>query len=79
MPTIVDFGNGALKLRIHARDHDPPHVHAESGGATVRIDLLTLEPLDERTDFSRAAVRRITELVKEYRDELMEAWNELHG
>ena len=65
MPTIVDFGNGALKLRIHARDHDPPHVHAEGGGATVRIDLLTLEPLDERTDFSRAAVRRITELVKE--------------
>ena len=79
MPTIVNFGNGALKFKVHARDHDPPHVHAEGDGATVRIDLSTLEPLDDRTDFSRVAVRRIIELVKEYRDELMEAWNELHG
>ena len=79
MPTIVSFGHGALKFKIYARDHDPPHVHAEAGGASLRIDLLTLEPLDDRTDFSRAAVRRIMELVRDYRDELMEAWDELHG
>jgi Domain of unknown function (DUF4160) len=78
MPTIVSFANGALKFNIYARDHDPPHVHAE-GGATIRIDLLTFEPLDDRTAFSRTSVRRITELVKQYREVLMEAWNELHG
>jgi Domain of unknown function (DUF4160) len=59
MPTIVSFANGAFKFKIYARDHDPPHVHAEGGGARIRIDLLTLEPLDDHTAFSRAAVRRI--------------------
>ena len=79
MPTIVNVGNGALKLKIYARDHEPPHVHAEGGGASIRIDLLTLDPLEDQTAFSKATVRRIIELVNEHRELLMEAWNELHG
>jgi Domain of unknown function (DUF4160) len=75
----VSFANGALKFKIHAKDHDPPHVHAEGGGATIRIDLLTFEPLDSRTEFTRASVRRIADLVKQYQEVLMEAWNDLHG
>jgi hypothetical protein len=75
----VSFANGAFKFKIHAKDHDPPHVHAEGGGATIRIDLLTFKPLDRRTAFTKASVRRITDLVRQYREVLMEAWNELHG
>ncbi|MBC7740845.1 MAG: hypothetical protein H7061_01515 [Bdellovibrionaceae bacterium] len=48
-------------------------------GASVRINLLNLEVMDEETEFSNASLNRILRVVKENRMLLLERWEELHG
>ena len=50
-PTIFIFES--LKFNINANDHPPPHVHVEGKGASVRINLVSLDFMDDETDFSR--------------------------
>lgn len=51
----------------------------EGLGASVRINLLSLEIMDTETDFSHATLSRILKVVKENRFLLLERWEELHG
>ena len=67
-----------IKFKINQNDHNPPHVHVEGYGCTVRVNLKTLEQMDD-TEFSLADVRRIIEVINLYQDELMQKWNEYHG
>lgn len=71
------YKKDGLKLKVNERDHNPPHVHVVGYGSEVRINLRTLEPMDD-SDYSRATMRKIIELVKENLDDLWEAWNEHH-
>ena len=57
----------------------PPHVHVEGLGASVRINLLSLEVMDAETEFSNATLSRIIRVVRENRLLLLERWEELHG
>ena len=72
------FVSRGIKFKINQKVHNPPHVHVEGFGCTVRVNLLTLEQIDD-TDFSLADVRRIIEIVHNYQNELMMKWNEYHG
>ena len=74
----VVFSFESLKFKINARDHSPPHVHVEGGGASVRINLITLDYMDKRTKFSNIALARILDEVKKRRDQLLEEWNRYH-
>lgn len=76
MVTVIKLRN--LKFKINANDHKPPHVHVEGGGGSIRINLITLEIMDNETEFSESLVRRIIDYVKEHRDELLERWAEYH-
>lgn len=76
MVTVLRVGH--LKYRVNKRDHNPPHVHVEGGGATIRINLLTLEIMDTRTKFSKGMVQKIVSFVLEHRTELLEQWVEYH-
>ena len=67
-----------LKFKINANDHSPPHVHVEGKGASVRINLRTLDFMDDETDFSRGTLDRIMSEVIKRQDELMEEWNKYH-
>ena len=67
-----------LKFKINPRDHNPPHVHVEGYGATVRIDLRTFQPMDD-TDFSRTDLKRIVEVIQAHAEELNAKWEEYHG
>jgi hypothetical protein len=67
-----------VKFRINPKDHRPPHVHVEGYGEEVRINLLTLEQMDD-TGFSPSALRMIKEAVEQYRQPLMDAWEAYHG
>ena len=69
---------GRVKFKINANDHNPPHVHVEGYGERVRINLMTLEQMDD-TGFSPAALRLIREAVKMHREELTNKWKEYHG
>lgn len=75
MPTIVE--QDGLKLKINANDHRPPHVHVEGRGGSARINLNTMASMG-KASFSKSDLKKIKALVKLYRDELMEAWNEFH-
>jgi hypothetical protein len=68
-----------LVYRINENDHGPPHVHIEGQGASLRINLLTLEVMDSRTNFSLATVNRILKVVRENRLFLLQRWEEIYG
>jgi hypothetical protein len=74
----VVFSFRSIKFRINANDHNPPHVHVEGAGAKVRIDLNTLECIDDETEFSNSSLRRILEQVRIRREELLEEWSKYH-
>jgi Domain of unknown function (DUF4160) len=76
MVTVLRVGQ--LKYKINMRDHSPPHVHVEGGGASVRVNLLTLEVMDDNTDFSKSMVRGIVTYIAEHKEELLEKWMEYH-
>ena len=79
MTRIKALSSKYLVYKINENDHSPPHVHIEGMGASVRINLLTLEVLDKETEFSHATLNRIIKVVKEHRSLLLERWEELHG
>jgi hypothetical protein len=54
-------------------------VHVEGGGASVRINLLTIEVMDTKTDFSHATLNKIVEKVRENRWLLLDEWEKKHG
>lgn len=77
MVTVIQIRN--LKFKINAKDHNPPHVHVEGGGASVRINLLTLEVMDKKTGFSATALKMIERYVLVNREIFLEKWVEYHG
>ncbi len=75
-PTVFVFES--LKFKINAKDHNPPHVHVEGKGASIRIKLLTLDFMDDETEFSKRALERILAEVTTRKDELLEEWRRYH-
>ena len=74
----VDFIFESLKFKINANDHNPPHVHVEGKGTSVRVNLLTLDFMDDRTDFSQGTLDRIMGEVIKRKDELIAEWETYH-
>lgn len=77
MVTVLTVGH--LKYKVNQKDHNPPHVHVEGGGASVRINLVTFEVMDKETDFSERMVQKIVQYVSENKKILIEQWVEYHG
>ena len=75
-PVIFIFES--LKFKINVNDHNPPHVHIEGGGTSVRINLLTMDYIDNKTDFSQATLERIMDEVIKRKNELMAEWEKYH-
>lgn len=73
---VTVLTNGHLKYKVFKRDHNPPHVHVEGGGASLRVNLLTLEPMDDQTDFTKATVKKILLYVARNKDIFLEQWEE---
>ena len=65
-------------LKINENDHNPPHVHVEGGGASVRINLNTLEVMDSETGFSKSTLKKIIAAVTDLQDYLLDEWRERH-
>lgn len=79
MTRIKALSSQHLIYKINENDHSPPHVHIEGMGASVRINLLSLEVLDKKTEFSHSTLNRIIKVVKENRSFLLECWEKRHG
>ncbi|MEN0060021.1 MAG: DUF4160 domain-containing protein [Bdellovibrio sp.] len=68
-----------LKYKINDNDHNPPHVHVEGLGCAIRINLMTLEPMDAKTEFSKGTVNKIVTFVRENRQLFISEWERIHG
>lgn len=71
MPIIATFRG--IVMRIHFRDHPPPHLHAEYGGGEALFDIRTGEGLEGK--LPRAQTRLVVEWIVKNRAELMRAWD----
>ncbi len=79
MTRIKALSSKHLIYKINENDHHPPHIHVEGLGASVRINLLTLEVIDSETDFSSSTLNKILKVIKENRNLLLERWEDIHG
>ncbi len=75
MPEICRFYG--IIIRIHVRDHPPPHFHALYGEHHAVIELGSLSTLQGR--LPARARRLVLEWAVLHRDEVMAAWNRAHG
>jgi hypothetical protein len=81
MPTVLrKYG---IRFHFYGSDmNEPPHIHAAGHGGVAKV---WLEPIKvaEHQGFKASDLKRILEVVSEYKDEFMEAWHEffraIHG
>ena len=74
MPTVLRVG--PYRFFFYAGDrHEPPHVHVEREDKIAKFWLGPIR-LQSSGGFSRTEIGRIQRLVREHREELVEAWNE---
>ena len=77
MPTVLRIG--PYRFFFYANDRDePPHIHVERED---KIAKFWLDPvrLHSSGGLNRTEISRIQKLVVQYRQQLMEAWNEYFG
>ena len=79
MGRIKKLSSPHLGYYINDRDHNPPHVHVRGLGASVRVNLKTLEPMDAKTKFSASTLKKILEVVSENQILLLEEWEIIYG
>ena len=71
MPTISTFYG--ITIRMHWKDHAPPHFHAEVGDAEAIVGILELSVI--RGHLPSRATRLILEWAEMHRKELLEDWD----
>ncbi len=71
MPTLSTFYG--VTIRMHWRDHGPPHFHARYGEHAALIGINDLTFL--RGGLPRRAAELTLEWARIHRNELLEAWN----
>jgi hypothetical protein len=77
MPSVLR--EGPIRFFFYAGDGgEPPHVHVERDEAEAKFWLDPVR-LEHSHSFHRKEINRIRELVKERREQLLEAWHEFFG
>ena len=62
-------------MRIHQRDHDPPHCHVVRDDGEFRVLLDTLETFFQE-DASKLD-RKIRKCLRKHQDDMIEAWSQV--
>ena len=75
MVLIEQFRN--IKIRVNARDHNPPHCHIEGNGGKARFDLVKMEYM-ESEGFTRKNLEEIRAAIELFLPEIWEAWRSFH-
>ena len=71
MPTIAYFYG--ISIRMYAKDHEPPHFHAEYAGHEAYISIETGEVLEGR--LPKTAARLVREWTLARQALLMDNWS----
>ena len=73
MPEVsIFFG---IIIRIHYRDHNPPHFHAEYQGFEAIFNIKTGEKM--KGLFPPKANKIVTEWAGQHKEELLESWSQV--
>lgn len=75
MGTVVSI-NG-LKIKVNAKDHNPPHCHVEGRGGNGRYDIYKMEWM-EVNGFSKSDQAKIESVILTFLDEIRNLWSEYH-
>ena len=76
MPVV--FRAHGLRFIIYVDDHRPPHIHVDGRG----VAKIALEPKVELIwdrGMTKPDVKRALDVVTDGRDEMIKAWNRIHG
>ena len=77
MPTVLRIGAFRFYFFSH-EPNEPPHVHIDSGPASIKVWLDPVEVARNRS-FRAREIGGITAMFGEYRETLLEAWHEYFG
>jgi hypothetical protein len=77
MPTVLRSEGYRFYFYSH-EPNEPPHVHVDKGGATLKAWLETVS-LARASGFRPHEINAILALVAEHRLMLLEAWHEYFG
>ena len=73
MPTIMYlFG---LRFYFYSEEHQPIHVHVQNGDGKAKINVETLEVMENK-GVKPADLKKAIEAVKTYQTDIKKAWNE---
>lgn len=75
---VVARTNG-MRFIIHSNEncgHNRGHVHIESGGAEIEIDLLTYEVINASGKISKNKVKMAQKFVEDNQSMFINHWNE---
>lgn len=72
MPTLL-LKDG-FKFFFYANEHLPMHIHVEKGSGYAKIDLLTLETIENH--FKAPELKRALEIIAENKNNFARKWNE---
>ena len=77
MPTVLRIGGYRFYFYSH-EPNEPPHVHVDKGGSSAK---LWLEPigLARNIGFRAKDINAILKLVRDNREQLLEAWHGYFG
>ena len=77
MPTI--FRENGYRFYFYSHEpNEPPHVHIDKGGATLKAWLEPVE-LAKASGFRPREINVILSMVADNRSTLLEAWHEFFG
>jgi hypothetical protein len=77
MPTVLRTDGFRFYFYSH-EPNEPPHVHVDKAGATLKAWLDPVE-LAKASGFRAKEINAILALVAEHRATLLEAWHEYFG
>jgi len=77
VPTVLRSGGFRLYFYSH-EPNEPPHVHVDKAGASVKV---WLDPVAvaRNVGFAPRELTEVVRLVQQSRSALMEAWREFFG
>ncbi len=75
MGTVIEFEG--VKIKINAKDHNPPHAHIEGNGGKARYNLKTMEFI-EYSGFSRSDLNTIESIIRRKIWLLLDEWRRFH-
>jgi hypothetical protein len=77
MPTIlILFG---IRFYFYSREHEPIHVHIETGDGRAKFELVPQVRLTENKGVKNKDIKLAESIIEENRELIVKEWNERQG